>query len=65
MENVIFETSLGEFEVELYSLHAPRTCNNFLQLAKIGYYNDTIFHRVIKDFVSIKPKRYFDVFAAN
>jgi peptidyl-prolyl cis-trans isomerase-like 1 len=54
MQRVTFETSVGEFEVELYSQHCPRTCTNFFQLASIGYYNDTIFHRIIKDFVSLK-----------
>ena len=33
---------MGSFEVELYVKHAPRTCKNFLELAKRGYYNGTI-----------------------
>jgi cyclophilin family peptidyl-prolyl cis-trans isomerase len=33
---VEFETSVGMFAVELYSQHAPRTCFNFAELAKIG-----------------------------
>lgn len=53
MEKITFETSVGSFEVELYTNHAPKTCTNFYQLASIGYYNDTIFHRIIKDFVSV------------
>jgi len=51
MEKISFETSVGNFEVELYTSHAPKTCTNFFQLASIGYYNDTIFHRIIKDFM--------------
>ena len=52
MANIVtFETSIGDFEVELYFKHCPKTCNNFAQLAKIGYYDDTIFHRIIKDFM--------------
>ncbi|KAH7107586.1 cyclophilin-like protein [Auriculariales sp. MPI-PUGE-AT-0066] len=49
--NVVLETSMGEITLELYADHAPRTCNNFLELAKRGYYNGTIFHRVIADFM--------------
>ncbi len=52
MSSVVdFETTAGCFAVELYANHAPITCRNFLELAKMGYYNDTIFHRVIKDFM--------------
>lgn len=40
-----FETSVGTFAVELYGQHAPKTCFNFAELAKIGYYDGTIFHR--------------------
>ena len=55
-ETIIFETSMGNFEFELYANHAPKTCFNFARLAEMGYYNDTIFHRVIKDFVSYLSK---------
>ncbi|RYH21459.1 hypothetical protein EON65_20665 [archaeon] len=33
---VVFETTVGEFSVELYQLHAPKTCYNFTELAKMG-----------------------------
>ena len=49
---VRLETSLGEITLELYNLHAPKTCFNFENLVKVGYYNNTIFHRVIKDFMA-------------
>lgn len=52
---VVFETTMGEFSLELYKLHAPKTCHNFVELAKMGYYDGTIFHRVIADFVSPWP----------
>ncbi len=45
------DTSLGSFEIELYTQHAPRTCANFKTLSSIGYYNDSLIHRVIKDFM--------------
>lgn len=39
---VELQTTLGTFTVELYDRHAPRTCNNFAQLAAKGYYNGTL-----------------------
>ena len=37
--------------MELYEDHAPKTCRNFAQLAQRGYYNGTIFHRIIPNFM--------------
>lgn len=34
--------------MELYFQHAPRTCHNIAELARSGYYDGTIFHRIIK-----------------
>lgn len=48
---VDIETTLGIISVELYFQHAPKTCANFLELARIGYYDGTIFHRIIRDFI--------------
>ena len=48
---VSFETSLGNFVVELYPDQAPKTVVNFLAYVENGNYTGTIFHRVIKDFV--------------
>lgn len=45
---VILETSMGPIVFELYWDHAPKTCKNFYELAKKGYYQNTIFHRIIK-----------------
>ncbi|KAF9914798.1 heme binding [Lobosporangium transversale] len=42
---------LGEITIELYTEHAPKTCKNFYELARKGYYNDVIFHRIIPDFM--------------
>ncbi|CAM9961022.1 unnamed protein product, partial [Choristocarpus tenellus] len=41
----------GSFTVELYTQHAPRSCFNISELARRGYYDGTIFHRVIRDFM--------------
>jgi len=48
---VSLETNLGMFSVELYWEHAPKTCTNFAELARRGYYNNTTFHRIIKNFL--------------
>ncbi|CAD2088957.1 peptidyl-prolyl cis-trans isomerase, putative [Plasmodium vinckei lentum] len=44
-------TNLGDFEVELYWYHSPKTCLNFYTLCEMGFYDNTIFHRVIPNFV--------------
>ena len=48
---VMIKTNLGEMIVELYPQKAPRTVENFLRYAQGGFYNGTIFHRVINDFM--------------
>jgi cyclophilin family peptidyl-prolyl cis-trans isomerase len=47
-----FRTSAGEFEVELFADRAPRTVNNFVFLAREGFYSGTTFHRVIHGFMA-------------
>lgn len=42
---------MGTITIELYWLHAPKTCKNFAELARRGYYSNTKFHRIIKDFM--------------
>jgi peptidyl-prolyl cis-trans isomerase-like 1 len=49
---VTIQSSIGEFEIELYYNEAPKTCYNFAQLAESGYYNNVVFHRIIKDFMA-------------
>ena len=51
MKKVKFETSLGSFTVELNEEKAPITCENFLTYVKEGFYDGTVFHRVIKGFM--------------
>ncbi len=48
---VILETTLGNIELELYPDKAPKTVENFIKLASSGFYDNTKFHRVIKDFM--------------
>ena len=45
-------TEKGEIVIQLHAAKVPRTVNNFVFLAKQGFYNGTIFHRVIADFMA-------------
>lgn len=47
----IIETSLGDLNVELWSKYSPKAVYNFIKHAKNSYYNDTIFHRNIRNFM--------------
>ena len=48
---VDFKTSMGSFALELYPDKAPKTVANFIQYVNSGFYNGTIFHRVIDGFM--------------
>jgi cyclophilin family peptidyl-prolyl cis-trans isomerase len=48
---VLITTSLGDIKVELYPDKAPETVKNFLAYVNAGYYDNTIFHRVIPGFM--------------
>lgn len=48
---VVLVTTHGDLEVELWANEAPKACRNFCTLALEGYYDDTIFHRIIKDYI--------------
>lgn len=48
---VEMRTSMGSFVIELYPENAPKTVENFLQYVNDGFYNGTIFHRVIPGFM--------------
>lgn len=50
-KNVIFETSMGTIEIELFDKEAPITTANFRQYVRESFYNGLIFHRVIPGFV--------------
>ena len=49
--SVEFQTNQGNFTIELYPEKAPKTVANFLQYVKDGFYENTIFHRVINHFM--------------
>jgi len=50
-ESVVVETSYGNITIELDSAKAPATVANFLAYVDAGFYDGTIFHRVIRDFM--------------
>ena len=51
MKKATIKTNLGDIKIELYDDKTPVTVENFIKLSKEGFYNGTIFHRVIKDFM--------------
>ena len=48
---IIIKTTSGDIKIELYDDKAPITSENFKKYVESGYFTDTIFHRVIKDFM--------------
>lgn len=48
---VLLKTTAGEIDLELWSKEAPKACRNFIQLCLEGYYDNTIFHRVVPEFI--------------
>lgn len=49
---VLLKTSLGDIDIELWTKEAPKACRNFIQLCLESYYDNTIFHRVVKGFIA-------------
>ncbi|MGE5224816.1 MAG: peptidylprolyl isomerase [Omnitrophica WOR_2 bacterium] len=50
--NAVLHTDKGDITVQLFADKAPKTVNNFVFLAREGFYDNTIFHRVISDFMA-------------
>uniref|UniRef100_A0A8C5D991 Spliceosome-associated protein CWC27 homolog n=1 Tax=Gouania willdenowi TaxID=441366 RepID=A0A8C5D991_GOUWI len=48
---VLLKTSAGDIDIELWSKETPKACRNFVQLCMEGYYDGTIFHRVVPEFI--------------
>jgi cyclophilin family peptidyl-prolyl cis-trans isomerase len=51
MTNATMQTNHGAIEIELFDDDAPKTVENFKKLARDGFYDGVIFHRVIQDFM--------------
>lgn len=47
----VFDTNMGEFEIELFEDKAPNTTKNFIDLSEKGFYEGVIFHRIIDGFM--------------
>jgi cyclophilin family peptidyl-prolyl cis-trans isomerase len=52
MTRATITTELGDIELDLFTQAAPKAAQNFIDLAKKGFYDDVIFHRVIPGFVA-------------
>jgi len=48
---IVMETTRGTMKIELFTDKAPLTCENFLNYVREGFYDGTIFHRVIPNFM--------------
>jgi len=51
MTNATIQTNHGTIEIELFDEDAPKTVENFTKLARDGFYDGVVFHRVIPDFM--------------
>ncbi len=51
MTRATIATEKGDIEIQLYTSDAPKATKNFIDLARKGYYDDVVFHRVIPGFV--------------
>jgi len=49
--SAIIHTTQGEISLELFAKQTPLTCRNFLQLSLDGYYDNTVFHRLVPGFI--------------
>lgn len=47
----VMHTSKGDIKINLFAAQAPKTVNNFVFLARDGYYDNTTFHRVLPNFM--------------
>jgi len=48
---ILFETTLGDFKIEFFDKEAPLSTANFLKYVDSGFFNGTIFHRIVPGFV--------------
>ncbi|MBI3159962.1 MAG: peptidylprolyl isomerase [Chloroflexi bacterium] len=50
--HAVMNTAAGDLKLRLFAAQVPKTVNNFVFLARQGFYNDTTFHRVIENFMA-------------
>lgn len=59
----ILHTTFGDIHIRLFPEAAPKAVENFVTHSKNGYYNNTIFHRVLRKFmIQVKPISFLDLF---
>jgi len=51
VSGAVFKTNMGDIEIEFFAKEAPLAVENFVTLARAGFFDSTKFHRVIKDFM--------------
>ena len=56
--SAVIHTTVGDMHLKLFPQHAPKAVENFVGHARSGYFENVIFHRVIKKFVSVAPPTY-------
>jgi peptidyl-prolyl cis-trans isomerase SDCCAG10 len=49
---VTLRTTVGDLDIELWAKEAPKAVRNFVQLCMEGYYDNTVFHRIIQGFMA-------------
>lgn len=49
---MLLKTTVGDIDIELWAKETPKTCRNFIQLCLEGYYDGTVFHRIVKGFIA-------------
>ncbi len=49
--SAVLHTTMGDMKIDFFPKEAPKTVNNFVFLARQGFYNDVKFHRIIKGFM--------------
>lgn len=53
INQVLLSTTVGDIELEFWPKECPKATRNFIQLCLEGYYDNTIFHRIVRDFIAV------------
>lgn len=62
---VLVHTTLGDIDIELFSVQTPKACRSFVQHCLDGYYDGCLFHRVIKGFMVRRQRVLADTAAGG
>lgn len=61
----MISTSVGDIDIELWSKEAPKACRNFVQLCLERYYDNTIFHRIVKGETTEDNISYMNIYTTE